>query len=154
MKRRTLVLAIPALSLVGCATGTTTPAQFVADAKSLASALSATLPVILPLVTDSATANKISTYVADAANITTTLSSSASATTAVSVAQQIIGDVQAVAPIVLALANLSPQTAAVINAALSLLPALAAQVGLSSASPIAPAYTPDQARVILRNAQS
>jgi len=154
MRRRTILSAIALAPVAACTTGTPTLAQLVTDAQSIAAALQAEAPIVLPLVADAAVSAKISGYIADVQSVASKLSAALTATAASPLVQQIIGDVQAVAPIVLAIAGLPPGTVAAINAALALLPVLAAQVGLTSATLKAPVYAPAEARLILLGAAS
>lgn len=153
MKRRSFLVAVPLAAVAGCATGPSTPARVIADVQGIAGALAAELPAILSAVgVGSAQATQITGYVSDIQAVAVAIGKATTAAAAAPLAQQAIADVQAVAPIILAAAGLPPGTVAAIEAALSLLPVIAAAVGLAGAEYGVPEYDADAARLILRAA--
>lgn len=146
MKRRSLIL-LSLSPFVSCATPLTV-SQGASDAKLISQALSAIYPQISPLILNADLAGK-----AQAALSVITAASSAIANqkgdNAAPLVQQIISAVQALAGVVLPLVNLPPAFVPVIQAALALLPSLAASAGLALDEPTVEALPPQGARLIL-----
>ncbi|WP_428486006.1 hypothetical protein [Rhodopila sp.] len=149
MNRRILLRAAalaPAASLMACATQA--PSQLATDVTLIASGLTAAIAQIkqIPAV-PSATVTQLDAYLAavqaDAAQV-----AGATSAPATSTVQQIAQVVQAVASTVLPLVPGGSVVEATVQAAVSLLPAVMAEIGVSGAT--APMkFTPDQARLIL-----
>lgn len=155
MNRRALLATTLLAPLAACASGAPSPSQVIVDVQSIAGGLSAVLPTILAAVgVGTATAAQISGYVADVQAAASALGKATASAAASPLAQQIIADVQAVAPIALAIVGLPPSTVAVIQAALSLLPAIAAALGLTSAPSTVPTFDPATARLLLLGASA
>jgi hypothetical protein len=136
--RRTLLsvgaAAIPAaaLFLSGCASTTPlTPAQVVADAKAVVTALGTAVTqmgIDVPTLVPAALVTKMKNYIADASSVLDALSSSMAATVGASVMQQVVSDVVAVLNTVGGIAGLPSQYTMIIQAAAVILPTLQAFV--------------------------
>jgi phage-related protein len=136
---------VPALSVLGCATSSTTPSQLATDVNLIASGLAAAIASIqqIPGVASTTLTQlqaDLTTIQADAAQV-----ASAPAT---SVVQAIGQAVQAVAALVLPLVPGGSSIEVTVQAALSLLPEIMAAAGVSGAT-TTPKFTPEQARLIL-----
>ncbi len=149
LSRRAL-LGAAMLSLAGCAGASAsqlaTDVQLVADGLAAAIADIAKIPGI---ASDTLTRlqGDLATIEGDAAKV-----AADTADAGTGAVQEIAAGVRLIAGIVLPLSGLPGTVATVINAAVSLLPAILAAAGLVGASVTAPAYTPEQARLILRAA--
>jgi len=148
-RRTLLALSVPALALAACAG--TTVASLASDVQLVDSGASALASAVMQLAgVPAATVTQIQGYLA-------TINTGAAAVQAgtandATIVQQVVGAVQALVPVVLPLLPGGSAFVPVANALLSMAPALLAWVGISGAPAVAAAYTPDQARLILRAA--
>lgn len=152
MYRRHLLAFVATLPiLAGC--GTTPTINSVAnDVQVVSAGLKAIAPSILTAIgTDKVVADKFQSYMdtitAGASSIVT-----ATSATSTSIVQQVIAAVQAIAPLVLSLVGLPASIVTVIQAAVAMLPSIAAAVGLTLAMKATPTMTPAAARLILQGA--
>jgi hypothetical protein len=149
MLRRTLLFAsaiVPVVALVGCEVQTAS--QIASDVQLIASGLTAAMGDIklLPGISNAAVTQLdfyLATIQADAAKVASTTSIPAASTI-----QEIAQVVQTLAAVALPLVPGGSVIEAAIQAALSLLPAVLAAVGVSGAAMPAK-YQPAQARAIL-----
>nr|WP_294511936.1 hypothetical protein [uncultured Rhodopila sp.] len=149
MFRRTLLCTtalVPAIALVGCQAQTAS--QIASDVKLIASGLTAAMADIklLPGVPGAAVTQLdfyLATIQAGAAKV-----ASATSVSTASTVQEIAQVVQAIASVALPLVPAGSVIEAAIQAALSLLPAILAAVGVAGAS-VRTKYQPAQARAIL-----
>ena len=125
-------VAIPAaaLFLSGCS-GTTplTPAQVVADAKSVLTALGTAVTqmgIDVPTLVPGDLVTKMKGYIADASSVLDALSTSMAATVGASVMQQVVSDIVAVLNTVGGIAGLPAQYTMIIQAVAVVLPTLQA----------------------------
>jgi hypothetical protein len=150
ISRRSILAAIPAAAVIGCAGVTTatlaSDAQLVlAGAQSLGDAVMAIANV------PAATVSQVNS---DIATVTQGCQAIAAGTANDStVVPEVVDAIKAVVPIVLPLLPNGSALVPVANALLAMVPALLAYVGVSGAAVgVVPVYTPDQARLILRAA--
>lgn len=148
MNRRALLRGTAMVSaawiLASC--GQTT-SQIAADVSAISTAFTKGLPSLLSIPGIAASvATQLSGYLADIKSIATTIGANASATTM----QQFVQDVEAFADLALPLIPGGAGFMVAINAALSLLPAILAAVGVSASAMAAPAMTDTQARAALK----
>lgn len=142
-----------ALPLAGCSTSAVpAPSQLATDVGLVASGLASVVAAIAALPgVSAATVAQVQGYIAtiqaDAAQV-----AAATANVGTSVVQEIATTVSAVAGVVLPLFPATAGIAAIVQAAMSLLPTIMAAVGITSAPSTPPVYMADQARLILRSA--
>ncbi len=155
MKRRLLLSTVPAALMAACTPTSTTPtvSQLASDASLIASGMAAVVTALqsqpgIPAATLVQLQGYLATLQKDAAAV-----AAATATPATSTVQEIAQIVQTVAPIALSFVPGGGAVAAIVQAAVALLPAITAAIGVAGA-PLgaAPVYAPDQARLILRAA--
>jgi hypothetical protein len=150
--RRSLVFlsaATVALAATGCAG--TTPSQLASDVQLIASGLASAAAALMqvpgvPAATLTQLQGYLDTIKADAAAVASGPSG------ATGTVQEIASTVQVVASIALPLIPGGSAIVAIVEAAVSLLPAILAAVGISGTTGAVAVYTPDQARLILRAA--
>ncbi len=151
MNRRTLLATVAAMApiavLAACKSGSVS--QVTADVQAIAAGLSGIMPQIgtAPGISASVVA-QLNTYLTDLKSLASQIG--ANATPSASIIQQVASDVQAFANLALPLIPGGAAYLVAINAALALLPALLAAVGVSASTPVAPSMTPAQARAVLQ----
>lgn len=149
---RAILCGAVALSVVACSAQNTSPSQIATDVNLVASGLSAAvtqvaaIPGINPTVVAQLQAD-LALIQKDAAQV-----AADTAAPSASLVQEIASTVQAVATVALPLVPGGAPFVPVIQAAVSMLPTLLAAVHVSGAAPVATAYTPNAARLILMGA--
>lgn len=151
MKRRTLLSLVALVPLAACANQPTSITSAAGDAQTLAAALEAVSPELLSFVADPTTKTTIQADIALAIDAAAKVQA-ATVDTAEPLVSQIIAAVQTLGSLVLPLAGIPPATFAVINAALNLLPALAAAVGILAVSNAPLKQSLSQSRAVLKAA--
>lgn len=151
MKRRLFLTLAGIAPLAACANRPTTISTAAGDAETLAAALQAIAPQLLVFVADPATKATIQADIALAVQSAASVQAATSGAATPLVAQ-IIQAVQAIASVVLPIAGIPAATFEVLNAALNLLPTLAAAVGILAVSSAPRKESPAQARVTLKAA--
>jgi hypothetical protein len=150
MIRRRHVFIAGGLLLAGCAAQTSQLAQ---DAQLIAGGLQAALPSIQTIQGISASViQSVQTDITEVSAYATDLANQA-ATTPTTIVQQIGSLVQEVGKLVIPFLPAGSSLLAIVQAAISLLPALFAAVGLSGA-PASTPYQVNDARLILRAASA
>lgn len=152
MNRRSL-LALSILAPIAACVAPTTVNAAAGDASAIASALQAIAPQLLIYIKDPALQTEILNDIAQAYTAAQSVQT-ATSNLAAPLVQQIIEAVQAISVIVLPVLGIPAAVLTVINAALALLPVLATAVGLSLAPFTATTMSPEQARIILKNAHA
>ncbi len=145
-RRRLLAAASACLALSACA-GQTTP-TLQSDVQLIAGGLSTLATTLQALGV--VPANVIAEVQAEIDAIQAKAAQIASALTpGVSAVQAISASIEVIAALLAPFFPAAPTVASLVQAALSLVASLLAQLGVATARRAAPAYTPDQARVIL-----
>jgi hypothetical protein len=145
-------MSAAAVALAACGAADTTATQLATDVSLIASGLSSAIISIgaipgVPAAIVTQLHSYLTTITNDAAQVAAFASGADTSTV-----QEIVSSVQTVADITLPLIPGGSTIVPVINAAVSLLPAILAVVGITSATTTRPVYTADQARLILRAA--
>lgn len=146
MKRRVLLGGV--LALAGCGL---TAAQWQADVQTIEDALPSVLTALqgLGVAIPAAVTAGIATAEKDAAALLAAMPS----LVPVSSVQTFVHDVQALAPLLALVPGVPGNIVAIVDAAISLLPAIAAAFGIAGAATVAPKYDPVSARLILKAAR-
>lgn len=144
--RRAMLSLSAAFAATSCAG--TTPSQLASDVRLIASGLASVVASLaqapgVPPATLARLQDWLDTIEADAAQVAT-------ASAGPGPVPEFVRAVQALASIALPLIPGGSAIAALIDAAVSLLPMVLGAVGISGATLAAPVYAPDQARLILR----
>jgi hypothetical protein len=149
ISRRTLLAATPA-ALAGCAT-LNSPSGLASDVQLVSAGVAAAVQQIAAI--PGVASSLVTKIQADALIVSADAAKIAAAAAAASgLVPQIAAAVNEIAALVLPLFPATQPFVPLINGALSLLPVILAAAGVSGATPAAPVYTPDEARLILRGA--
>jgi hypothetical protein len=154
LSRRALLGTSGLSALAACTTSTTSPtvSQIASDVNLIATGMTSVVTALqdVPNI-PAATLKQLQSYVVALQQAASTVATS-TATPATSAVQEIVTVVEDIAPIALSFVPGGGAIAAIVQAAISLLPVVTAAVGIAGAPVKAPVYTPDNARLVLRAA--